>query len=339
MMNKALIASLVLGLLMLCGCPGGGGGDNADSGGSSGGTSSSDTNTSDSSGDSGTAADTDGSADAGGALSGTELVARGEAIFRGTEYSNTGLTCAHCHAASPDDEKEARLIAHTAYGAAPRGSRKHVDQASLDAGAGKAGTLLEASNFCVGAPYMAHKEQLIEGSDGEALTAYLESIADETAWDAAPFVLDINRSMPVAGLTPNMENGERIYEHSCERCHEGDIEGLEELHGASEWLNPMQIMAKIRKQKDWYGAYEDAVNSAAVPSHDLDRAVAWMLGIDTAWAQDENPCGEHEEHHDEGGEHHDEDSVFEENAMPHYASDILSDQDVVDVAHYIAENV
>ncbi|MCB1216256.1 c-type cytochrome [bacterium] len=329
-MNKALIACLILGMLMLSACPGGGG-DSSDGGSSASGNS----------GGSSTAqtppADDNGIGAGGGAeKSEAELVARGREIYYGTEYSNTGLTCAHCHAGSPDEEQGARLIAHTGYGAVPRGSWKHTSQAELDAKMGKAATILDAANFCVGAPYMAHKEMLIEGEDGAALTAFMVSIADPTAWDAQPFLLDLNRSMPVAGLTPNMENGERIYEHSCEKCHDAGIDGLEDLHGLGDWMNPMQLMAKIRKQKNWYDEYENA-SYAALPSHDLDRAVAWMLGIDTAWAQDENPCAENPcGGHDDHEEH--EDGTFEENAMPHYASDILSDQDVVDVAHFIIEN-
>ena len=267
-------------------------------------------------------------------------VERGREIYHGTDYSNTGLTCAHCHAADPADEANGKLIAHTGYGAIPRGSWKHTTQEQLEAGRGQAATIIDAANFCVEAPYMDHGELKITGEDADALLAYLESIADPEAWDAAPFVIEVSRSMPVAGLTPDMENGERIYENNCEFCHEAGIEGMPELHGASEWLNEMQLMAKIRKVKDWYGGYEDA-EYAAMKSHNLDRAIAWMLGSETAHAQEGNPCNPCGENpcagHDEG--HHDDDSVFKENAMPHYATDILSDQDVVDVAHYIAENV
>lgn len=335
-MYKALTAFMLFGLLMLTACPGGSGGESGDSGNATG-------------DDSTTVADaTDMMDEAADAVeSGADMVEavidpveRGREIYYGTDYSNTGLTCAHCHAASPEEEANGKLIAHTGYGAMPRGSWKHTSQEMLDAGEGRAATIVDAANACVKAAYMDHGEQLIEGTDGEALTAFMESIADETAWDAEPFVIEVNRSMPVGGLTPDMENGERIYENTCEGCHEAGIDGLVDLHGLGEWMNTMQLMAKIRKLDDWYGAYENA-EYATLPSHNLDRAVAWMLGSTVAHAQEGNPCGDNPcgDHSHESHEGHDHgDSPFSEDAMPFFASDILSDQDVVDVAHYIIEN-
>jgi cytochrome c len=271
-----------------------------------------------------------------------DLAARGKEIYFGMEYSNTGLSCADCHAASPADEANGKLIAHTGYGAAPRGSWKHTDQAMLDAGAGRAATLLEAANMCVSAPYMNSKDHQISGQDGEALEAYMASIADPSAWDAAPFVIEVSRSMPAAGLTPDMENGHSIYENTCERCHEG-VEGIEELHGLGEWMNEMQLMAKIRKMPDWYDSYESATY-ANVGRPDAGRVVAWMLGSNVAYAQDGNPCGDNPCAGNPcganpcGEAHADGDAIFGEDAMPFFASDILSDQDVVDVAHYLIAN-
>ncbi len=317
-MTKALSAFLLCGLLLLTACPGGGdSGDSADAG---------------KSGSTDIVAQTPPADDATDTMdTAADPVARGKEIYFGTDYSNTGLSCAHCHAASPEDEANGKLIAHTGYGAVSRGSWKNTDQAMLDAGEGRATSVVDAANKCVGAPYMAHKEQLIEGSDADALAAYMDSIADESAWDAAAFVIEVQRSMPVAGLTPDMENGERIYENTCERCHDAGIEGIEELHGLGEWMTPMQLMGKIRKMPDWYNAYE-GVEYASLSSHSLDRAVAWMLGSTVAHAQEANPCGEH---NDLGSDDH---TVFSEDAMPFFASDILSDQDVVDVAHFIIEN-
>ena len=326
-MRKAISAILVMGLLLLTACPGGSeSGDSADAGGST------------PADDTGSVAQTPPADDtAGGADAAVDLVARGKEIYFGTDYSNTGLTCSHCHAASPEHESKGKLIAHTGYGAVSRGSWKHTDQAQLDAAQGKADSVLAAANFCVSAAYMDHKEQLIEGTDGEALVAYMESIADKNAWDAAPFVIEVQRSMPVAGLTPDMENGHDIYEHSCEVCHEAKIEGMPDIHGLGEWMNEMQLMAKIRKMPDWYGAYEDA-EYTAMKSHDLDRAVAWMLGSGVAHAQEGNPCNPCGGNPCGGAAGDDDDSIFSADAMPFFASDILSDQDVVDVAHYLIEN-
>lgn len=329
-MTKALTAFVIMGTLLLCACPGGGGSKEDASAGKTAG---------------------------GDVVARTppeevpvkvDLASRGREIYFGTEYSNTGLSCAHCHAASPADEANGKLIAHTGYGAAARGSWKHTDQAQLDAKAGKAGSLLEAANFCVSAPYMNSKDHQISGQDGEALETYMASIADASAWDAAPFVIEVSRSMPAAGLTPDMENGKRIYENTCERCHDG-IEGIEELHGLGEWMNPMQLMGKIRKMPDWFDTYESATY-ASLSSHNTDRVVAWMLGSTAAYAQEGNPCGENPRADNPcaqnpcgdnpcGAEHDDdEDSIFAEGAMPFFATDILSDQDVVDVAHYLIEN-
>jgi hypothetical protein len=66
-------------------------------------------------------------------------VDRGRAIFVGTEYSSTGLSCAHCHALMPQDEQNRIFIAHSAYGAAQRGAW-WVKARQLHAGRGDAVT-------------------------------------------------------------------------------------------------------------------------------------------------------------------------------------------------------
>lgn len=277
-------------------------------------------------------------------------VERGKAIYTGTDYSNTGLTCAHCHAASAAEEEGRIFIAHSGYGAATRGAWKITSQEQLDAKKGFAATLVEAANACVGAPYMNHKEKLIEGEDAAALLAYLESISDPAAKDGAAFIIAKAKALPAGGLTPDKENGKRIYEQSCEHCHDAGIEGLEELHGAKDWLNPVQVMAKVRKLDGWYENYETAKYAQGPRRPAAETRFAGLyraLGLSTALAEEnpcgENPCGEaHEGHDHEGHEHHEEGEehdVFPEGAMPFFGTDILSDQDVVDVAFYVAEEV
>lgn len=250
---------------------------------------------------------------------------RGRNIYMGLDYSNTGLTCAHCHATMPQDEQNRIFIAHSGYGAARRGAWKITSQEQLAAGKGNAETLIDAANVCVKAPYMDHGEQLIEGEDAAALQAYMESIAV----DDEPFVIAKADSPPPPGLTPDKENGKLVYNQSCMHCHDAGIDGLPKLVDASEWLNPLQVMAKIRKLPgDWYNDYEgvDYMNM------DLQSA-----GGDEV-VNPCNPCGDGEDEQ-EAHEEHEEHGVFKEGAMPFYGTDILTDQQVVDVAHYVAEEM
>ncbi len=279
-------------------------------------------------------------------MSEAELVARGDAIYHGTDYSATGLTCAHCHASSPEQEAEQKFIAHTGYGAATRGAWKITKQEELDAKSGYAKTLADAANACINAPYMNHSEKL-SAEDAQAMEAYLKSISKADAWDSAAFKIARGTALPAAGLKPDKANGKRLYEMSCEKCHDAGIKGLEELHGAKDWLNPVQIMAKIRKLDNWYDGYENQKYAAA----DDARLLAFLrgLGVSTASAQENpcganpcganpcgaNPCGASAESHEEG----DEEEIFPKGAMPFYGTDILSDQEVVDVAFYVAEDV
>jgi cytochrome c len=278
-------------------------------------------------------------------MSEAELVARGDAIYHGTDYSSTGLTCAHCHASSVEQEAGQKFIAHTAYGAATRGAWKITTQAQLDAKAGYAKSLAEAANACISAPYMNHKEKL-STDDALAMEAYLKSISKADAWDSAAFIIARSTMLPAAGLKPDKANGKLIYEQSCEKCHDAGIPGLEELHGAKDWLKPVQIMAKIRKLDNWYEGYEGKDYASAADM----RLLAFLrsMGVNPVMAQDNpcsNPCaGTAEEQHAEGeadGHHEEgeEDEVFPEGAMPFYGTDILSDQEVVDVAFYVAEEV
>ncbi|MCH7472784.1 c-type cytochrome [bacterium] len=316
-MQKHVIPALIA-LALISGCPGGGG-DKTERGatGATGGTS------------------TAGSeapgpvADSGGApAAAKDPVARGWEIYSGTDYSNTGLTCVHCHAQSPADEKSRIYIAHSGHGAFRRGAWKITSQEQLDSGRGNVPDLIGAANACVKADYLNHGEQLIEGEDAAALLAYFESIAT----DDEPFIIEVRRAFPASGLTPDKENGAQIYERSCANCHDAEIGDLPSLEGANEWLNPVQIMAKVRKlggPDDWYNLYEDA---------DYLTGTGLNVGQASSASSDENPCGdEHEGHQHEMAD--DSELVFKPGAMPFFPSDILAGQEVVDVAFYVAEEL
>lgn len=335
MKTVAALAALLLAATAISGCPGGGG-KGAATQSSSPPPAARDT--------AGTSAPADSAPSAG-----TDPVARGQAIYAGTEYSNTGLSCAHCHAASAAEAEGRIFIAHSGYGAATRGAWKITSQAQLDAKKGFAATLVDAANACVGAPYMNHKEKLIEGADAAALTAYLESISDPAAKDGQAFIIARAKSLPVSGLKPDKAHGQQIYEQSCKHCHDAGIKGLEELEGAKDWLNPVQVMAKVRKLDGWYDNNKDAKYASLNHGRGSQLAALYRaLGVNSALAE-ENPCGnpcggsgeaaEHEqgEGHAEGEDG--EDDIFPEGAMPFFGTDILSDQDVVDVAFYVAEEL
>lgn len=271
-------------------------------------------------------------------LSESELVARGQEIFTGKEYSATGLTCAMCHSLAPSMDEGKIYIASTAYGAAGRGAWRVHGEDQLAAGTGDAPTLEEAAALCVSAPYM-NSPQPLSAEDGQALAAFYKSIGVPEARDGAAFLSAENYPMPAAGLTPDREHGRVIYETSCRFCHDNGIEGLPGLVGAKDWLKPIQVMAKVRKAEgDWYNGFKDQTYAGADP---LARQLA-LLGISPAYAQEaeaEPPAGGMEPGAEPAGEAEEEDEAFPENAMPGYAPAILTDQDVVDVAFYVAEEM
>jgi hypothetical protein len=264
-------------------------------------------------------------------------VTRGQIIFSGKEFSATGLSCANCHAASANPERI--FIAHSAYGAAARGAWWITTQAEFDAKLGQAATLVDAANKCVSAPYMGGKK-LIEGDDAKALEAFYQSISDPSAKDSAPFIQTPPTALPAKGLKPNSLNGQRIYDNSCSHCH-GAIEGIVDLKDANTWLNEVQVMAKVRKLPDWETANKDATYAyQAWPRLQL----AQVFGLRAAFAQDPGagappaataPPAAGAPPAATAGEQ----PGFPENAMPYYATDILSDQDVVDVAFYVIQNL
>jgi cytochrome c5 len=305
MYKFALLIAMLLLILAIAGCPQGE--DTTDTGGSD------------------TTADATGGDGGEDAAPAGDLVARGREIYTGTDYSNTGLTCAHCHAISPTAEQDQIFIAHSGYGAASRGAWKITSQAQLDAGKGYADTVVDAANVCVKAAYMDHGDELIAGHDAEALEAFLESISVEDQ----PFIIAKASSLPAPGLTPDKANGKLVYEQSCKNCHDAGIDGLPLLVDASEWLNAAQVMAKVRKLKgNWYNDFE------GVDYMNMDE----MAGGDDEIVNPCNPCGDGHDEHEEH-EEHEEHGVFKEGAMPYYGTDILSDQQVVDVAYYVSEDM
>ncbi len=276
-------------------------------------------------------------------------IQRGYDIFHTTEYSNTSLVCANCHANSERTDEERVYIASSGYGAASRGAWKISSQKQLDAGEGHVKSLIDAANICVKAPYLNHAEQLIEGSDADALIAYLESIAK----DDEPFVIGRTKKMPVGGLLNDEENGRRIYSIGCKNCHDVGLEDVPELAGASDWLNALQVMAKVRKVGiDYYGDWVDMDYANYAVGEEIP--VSGQAGRANPCGENpcgDNPCGEGHDHdaHGEGPDegqddgndagHDDDHGMFAEGAMPFYSTRILSDQDVVDVAYFISEKL
>ena len=263
-------------------------------------------------------------------------IQRGYEIFHTTEYSNTSLACVNCHADSERSGTERVFIASSGHGAFSRGAWKITSQAQLEAGAGHADTLIDAANICVVAPYLNHAEQLIEGSDAESLLAYLESIA--TADEA--FVIERPKQMPVGGLLNDDVNGYQIYHNSCRNCHDADLKDVPELVGVSDWLNALQLMAKIRKiGDDYYGDWEGMDYSDYAEGEEIP-----VSGLaSSANPCSDNPCGDGHDHsaHGAGPDSHGAapDRMFAEGAMPYYSTRILSDQDVVDVAYFLAKQL
>lgn len=267
-------------------------------------------------------------------------VAKGRLIFGGTTYSATGLTCAHCHAAAPESDARQLYIAHSAYGLTSRGAWWITTQAQLDAKQGAAATLAGAANKCVSAPYMSGT-RMIEGDDAKALEAFLSFIAKPEGKDAKPFIIKQATALPPKGLKPNLENGKRIYEMSCSHCH-GVVKGIADLKGAKDWLNEVQVMAKLRKLGDWFN---DNKNAKYAYTPYRGAHLAQWLGLAPALAAEPAP-GEGappeagaqppaegagaDQSGDSGGQ-----DIFPKDAMPFFATDILSDQEVVDVAFYV----
>jgi mono/diheme cytochrome c family protein len=174
---------------------------------------------------------------------------------------------------------------------------------------------------------MNHAEQLIEGDDATALTAFFENIAT----DDEPFIIAMATALPSPGLVPDKENGRRIFEMSCTICHDVGLEGMPSLHGAKDWLNPVQVMAKARKFGDWFNDNKNATYAVHRPS-----AILAALGVIVACAEEE---GDEATEAHMNHEHEAEEGLFPADAMPFYGTDILTDQQVVDVAFYVAEDL
>jgi mono/diheme cytochrome c family protein len=199
---------------------------------------------------------------------------------------------------------------------------------------------------------MNNKGHKLSPEDGAAMEAYLKSISRSDAKDAAPFVIARTDKLPAPGLKPDKAAGKLLYEQSCKHCHDAGIEGLESLAGAKDWLTPVQVMAKVRKLDGWYEKYEGqkyAVASGSASAQTLAE-LRRALGITVVHAQEtghdeaaeHSEAGEHHEEaeHDEEGEHHEEgEELFPEGSMPFYGTDILSDQQVVDVSFFVAEDM
>jgi mono/diheme cytochrome c family protein len=275
--------------------------------------------------------------------------ARGEAIFTGTDYSKTGLTCAHCHSASKNDEVDHIFAAHSAYGMSGRGAWWVMTPEQLTAKKGEAATLSDAANRCIAAPYMANAGKPLSPEDAEALTVYLTSIYDAQAKDSAPFLIAKALSVPPGGLTPDKTNGQRIYDTSCSQCH-GVVDTVPRLEEKKFELNVVQIMAKVRGLADWETTYKTA--NYSVGQEPSGGPVTWLLYGMRAYAQEGAPpeAAPPAANPPAGGEgaapgpsgaggEAEAASPFAENSMPWYATDILSDQDVVDVAFYIFQDL
>jgi mono/diheme cytochrome c family protein len=276
-------------------------------------------------------------------------LSRGKMIFSGAEFSATGLSCANCHAASASAEQGRIFIAHSAYGAVARGAWWITTQAEFDAKLGQAATLVDAANKCVSAPYMGGKK-LIQGDDAKALEAFYQSISDPAAKDSAPLIQTPPKALPPKGLKPDKANGKRVYEESCSHCH-GMVKGIVDLTDANTWLNEVQVMAKLRHLPDWEKSNKDAKYAYHAWPY---MRLAQTFGLTPAFAQAPGAGGKPpagaappaagttppagasaDTAAGDGGDGR----IFPENAMPYFATDILSDQDVVDVAFYVIKDL
>jgi len=277
--------------------------------------------------------------------------AQGEAIFTGTDYSKTGLTCATCHSAAKADEVDHLFVAHSAYGMSGRGAWWIMTPEELAAKKGEAATLGDAANRCIAAGYMASADKPLSPADAEALKAYLAKIYDAQAKDTAPFLIAKALSVPPGGLTADKTNGQRIYDNSCSHCH-GVVDGVPRLEEKKFELNVVQIMAKVRGLADWETGYKTA--NYAVGHEPAGGHVAWLLRGMRAYAQQgappeatppaaNPPAGGGAAPGGAGATGAPPEAPqgfqFAENSMPWYATDILSDQDVVDVAFYIFQDL
>jgi len=266
-------------------------------------------------------------------------IARGKELFSTAAYSATGITCANCHAANTADLTGRIYIAHSALGMAPRGAWWISDDAQLKAMLGSSPTLADAALVCIAGPYMNYKLAVPPG-DKDALAAYLNSIADPAAKDAKPFIVQTNYAMPPGGLTPNVENGKRVFESSCKYCH-GAVLDLSTLKGAGGIWNPLQIMGKVRKAKgNWFNDHKGKIYGAA--GEPASQRLARLFGMQPALAQGESGVEPPENitpAQGQGGEGvedaNPETLKFPKDGMPGFAPDLLTDQEVVDVAHYV----
>lgn len=268
-----------------------------------------------------------------------ELIARGQELFTDYVVTKTGLTCANCHSISPMMDEGKIYIARNAYTMTRRGIWRANSEEQIASGMGEAASLGGAITMCVTAPYYNNTAGL-PADDLAALTAFINTL-DKPELEAAPIISKASYPMPAAGLTPDREHGKEIYETSCKFCHDNAVRGIESLAGAKDWLTPIQVMAKVRKAEgDWYNDYKGQAYACIDP---LARQLA-LLGINVAHAQElDNPHGIVNPHGDPDGAAAepamDESELFPMNAMPGYAPEILSDQDVVDVAFYVAEEL
>ena len=241
------------------------------------------------------------------------------------------------------------FAAHSAYGMSGRGAWWVMTPEQLTAKKGEAATLSDAANRCIAAPYMANAGKPLSPEDAEALTVYLTSIYDAQAKDSAPFLIAKALSVPPGGLTPDKTNGQRIYDTSCSQCH-GVVDTVPRLEEKKFELNVVQIMAKVRGLADWETTYKTA--NYSVGQEPSGGPVTWLLYGMRAYAQEGAPpeAAPPAANPPAGGEgaapgpsgaggEAEAASPFAENSMPWYATDILSDQDVVDVAFYIFQDL
>ncbi len=268
-----------------------------------------------------------------------ELIARGQELFTGTQQSKTGLACAACHSLSPMMDEGKIYIARDAYTMTRRGVWRATSAEQASAGAGEAATLKDAVALCVSAPYY-HNTAGLPAEDLAALEAFIKTL-DKPELAAAPVISQAHYAMPAAGLAPDRAHGKEIYATSCKFCHDNAVRGIESLAGATDWLTPIQVMAKVRKvEGDWYNDYKSQTYACADP---LARQLA-LLGISAAYAQEAGAAPPEVNPHTGQPVAAEEeqipaDELFPQNAMPGYAPEILSDQDVVDVAFYVVEEL
>lgn len=262
--------------------------------------------------------------------------ARGEQLFTQPILSTTGLSCADCHSLEPKPAPGRIYIAHSLHDVALRRAWWVPDAAAQQAFSGGAASLEDAIVHCVTAPYLNYRA-VIDQHELATLSLYLRSQLDPSSTGGKPRVTQQSWPLPKPGLKPDLANGARIYREACLNCH-GKYEGIEKLEGAKDWLTPLQIMAKLRKAPgDWYN--DNKGKTYARAHRPLTARLLALAGIESAAAQDgggSSGGGQETAPGVEGAAQAGEEEIFPEGAMPGFAPDILSDQDVVDVAHYVA---